>query len=571
MRYREFIKNLFPFVRQHIGKLLITSLLMILATVLESSIPEITGQIVDKLFNNGRSLNQTLLYSFLIFGVISLSALFSLISLSTGSWVANKVVMDIRILMFEKLLTLPKKYFDENASGKILSKLTFDVEQIASASSRIWLDFIKAAITVLILFFYLVYKNWELSLSLLVILPIIFFAVRKSSIVIRESSKRVQRSIGDLTHLLDENIDGNQIIKIYQAQKYEKFKFNKLVKTIRQQRSKVDLSAATNSNLINILLGISLGLVVYLSSHAFNMTAGEFLSFFTALAMLIKPSKTLVNINKPFQIAVAAGESVFSFLNEVDEVDTGKKNSARFKGQILFENVYFEYNNNLPILSGISFEIQSGQTLAIVGPTGSGKSTIVDLLSKFYTPKSGSIKVDGIDLKNIDNDSLRRNISYVDQETRLFNDTIRSNISLGSSEMKSALIERAAHKANAYDFIENLENQFDTQIGDNGQLLSGGQRQRIAIARAIAKNAPILILDEATSSLDSSTEKLIQESLSKISKHTTTIVIAHRLSTVQNADKIIVLSKGTIIEEGNHEELIKKQGFYSKLVEDQFD
>ena len=571
MSYKEFIKLLYKYISQHIGKLIFTSLLMILATALESSIPEITGQIVDKLFNAERSSSNTILYSLIVFGVISLSAIFSLVSSSTNSWVSNKVVMDIRVDMFKKLLKLPKKFFDGTSSGKILSKLTFDVEQIAGAASTIWLDFIKAMVTVLILVLYLFYKNWQLSISLLVILPIVFIAVKRSSSRMRKSSSEVQKSVGDMTHLLEENISGNSVIRIFEAEKYEKNKFDHQVNNVRQQRFKVDLTAAVNSNLINILLGLSLAMVVYFSSFSLQMTAGEFLSYFTALAMLIKPAKTLVNINKPFQVALAAGQSVFTFLNEEEESNNGKKSVKKLNGDINFENILFSYEPNKLVLNNFSLSVKAGETIAIVGPTGSGKTTIIDLLTKFYTPQSGSISIDGIDIKKLNNHSLRSNIAFVDQGTRLFNDTIRANIALGKLDVMSfKKIKESAVKAEAIEFIENLEKQFDTDIGDNGQLLSGGQRQRLAIARAIAKDASILILDEATSALDSSTEKLVQKSIAKMTKDKTTIVIAHRLSTIQNADRIIVLKSGKIMEEGTHETLINNSGYYSQLVADQF-
>ena len=571
MSYKEFIKLLYKYISRHIGKLIFTSLLMILATALESSIPEITGQIVDKLFNAERSSSTTILYSLIVFGVISLSAIFSLVSSSTNSWVSNKVVMDIRVDMFKKLLKLPKKFFDGTSSGKILSKLTFDVEQIAGAASTIWLDFIKAMVTVLILVLYLFYKNWQLSISLLVILPIVFIAVKRSSSRMRKSSSEVQKSVGDMTHLLEENISGNSVIRIFEAEKYEKNKFDHQVNNVRQQRFKVDLTAAVNSNLINILLGLSLAMVVYFSSFSLQMTAGEFLSYFTALAMLIKPAKTLVNINKPFQVALAAGQSVFTFLNEEEESNNGKKSVKKLNGDINFENILFSYEPNKLVLNNFSLSVKAGETIAIVGPTGSGKTTIIDLLTKFYTPQSGSISIDGIDIKKLNNHSLRSNIAFVDQGTRLFNDTIRANIALGKLDvMPFETVKESAVKAEAIEFIDSLEKQFDTHIGDNGQLLSGGQRQRLAIARAIAKNASILILDEATSALDSSTEKLVQKSIAKMTQDKTTIVIAHRLSTIKNADRIIVLKSGEIIEEGAHESLIKNNGYYSQLVKDQY-
>jgi len=570
MSYKEFTRRLFSYLRPHLFKLIITSILMILATALESAIPEITGQIVDELFNNDRSDTKTLYYSAFLFVIIFLSAIFSLVSSATGSWVSNEVIMKLRINMFDKLMNLPKSFFDKSSSGNILSKLTFDVEQIAGVASIIWLEFIKALVMVLILVGYLFYKSWELSISLLFILPVIFFAVKSSARRIRNSSNAVQASMGNMTHLLDENISGSAILKIFQAEEYEKNKFKHLIKNIKQQRFKVDLSAALNSNLINVLLGVALSVVVYFSSVFFKMTAGEFLSYFTALAMLIKPSKSLININKPFQIAIAAGSSVFKLLDEKIESHSGKK-IEKLNGNIEFCNVSFSYEKNKPVLNNLSFKVSQGETIAIIGATGSGKTTIIDLLAKFYLPQSGSILFDGIDISKINNKSLRSNIAFVDQSARLFNDSVRANIALGRlNVMSSEKVKESAIRAEAIEFIDGLENQFDTVIGDNGQLLSGGQRQRLAIARAIAKDASILILDEATSALDSTTEKFVQKSIEELSKGKTTIIIAHRLSTIQNADRIIVLKSGEIIEEGTHESLIKNNGYYSHLVQDQY-
>ena len=570
MSYKEFTRRLFSYLRPHLFKLIITSILMILATALESAIPEITGQIVDELFNNDRSDTKTLYYSAFLFVIIFLSAIFSLVSSATGSWVSNEVIMKLRINMFDKLMNLPKSFFDKSSSGNILSKLTFDVEQIAGVASIIWLEFIKALVMVSILVGYLFYKSWELSISLIFILPVIFFAVKSSARRIRNSSNAVQASMGNMTHLLDENISGSAILKIFQAEEYEKNKFKHLIKNIKQQRFKVDLSAALNSNLINVLLGVALSVVVYFSSVFFKMTAGEFLSYFTALAMLIKPSKSLININKPFQIAIAAGSSVFKLLDEKIESYSGKK-IEKLNGNIEFCNVSFSYEKNKPVLNNLSFKVSQGETIAIIGATGSGKTTIIDLLAKFYLPQSGSILFDGIDISKINNKSLRSNIAFVDQSARLFNDSVRANIALGRlNVMSSEKVKESAIRAEAIEFIDGLENQFDTVIGDNGQLLSGGQRQRLAIARAIAKDASILILDEATSALDSTTEKFVQKSIEELSKGKTTIIIAHRLSTIQNADRIIVLKSGEIIEEGTHESLIKSNGYYSQLVKDQY-
>jgi len=571
MTYKTFISRLFVYLKPHLGKLIFTTLVMVLATALESSVPEITGRIVDELFTTSRSEDKTLVYSLILFGVFLLSSIFNLISNSTSSWVSNKVIMDLRVNMFKKLLDLPKSFFDKLTTGKLISKLTFDVEQIASVASTIWLVFIKSLLTVVILVGYLFYKNWQLSISLILILPIIFLAVRFSANRMHSLSQDVQSSMGELTHILDENISGQNIIKIFQADKIETKKFNQLIQKIRQKRFKVDFTAGVNTNLINVLLGLALSFVVYYSSVKLQMTGGQFLSYFTALAMLIKPAKTLIDMNKPLQIAFAAGESVFGLIDEPPENNPGKSKVSNLNGEIVFDHVSFSYGEDKLILDDLSFRVNAGETIAIVGPTGSGKTTIIELISKFYAPTSGQIYFDGIDIQNIENYSLRSNISYVDQNTRLFNDSVTNNIALGDNVNKeNGYISDIAKRAEAYDFILNLDQKFETNIGDNGKLLSGGQRQRLAIARAMAKDAPILILDEATSALDSSTENLVQKAISNMTENRTTIIIAHRLSTIQNADKIIVLDNGKILEEGSHTELVKKKGFYSKLIEDQF-
>jgi len=543
---------------------------MVFATVLESSIPEITGQIVDKLFVAERSASNATYFSLGLLLVFTLAAFFILISTSISSWVSNKVIADIRKDMFEKIQHLPKSFFDNSTSGQIISKFTFDVEQIAAIASSIWIGLIKSALTVVILTIYLFYKSWELSLSLIVISPILFYAVTNTASKMRNSSDLVQSSMGDLTHLLKENIQGNSIIKIYGAMNYEVKKFFKVITSIRQQRFKVDVAGALNSNLINILVGFALAFVVYFSSLFLNLTGGEFLSYFTALAMIIKPAKNLIDINKPLQIAIAAGESVFHFLDEEIEKDNGIKKISTLKQGIEFRNISFSYTNTNTVLSNLSLNIKKGQKVAIVGPTGSGKSTIIELLFKFYKPVSGEILIDGINISEIDNSSLRNLISYVDQNNWISNDTIQNNITLGNTKISKKEIIDASIKSNSNSFIENLADQYNYRVGDEGKLLSGGQKQRLSIARAIVKDSPILVLDEATSALDSKTENLVQSAIDKVSKGKTTIIIAHRLSTVQSADLIIVLDKGMVIESGKHSELLKNNNYYSKLIESQF-
>ena len=570
MSYKQFLKKLFPYIQNHLGKLLFTSLMMVFATALETSIPEITGQIVDNLFTPNRSNDDALFYSLALFLVIGLSSIFALISIGMTSWISNKVIMDLRVDMFSKLLKLPKTYFDNNTTGGTLSKLTFDVEQIAAAASTIWLDFVKSSLSVIILTGYLFYKNYILSLTLLVLLPLIYLVVKFSSARIRKGSKKVQDSMGKMTHLLDEDISGHDLIKIYNAQNNEKNKFFNLINIIRQQRFKVDIAGGLNTSVVNVLIGLSLSLVVYFSSTYLIMSAGDFLAYFTAMGMLVKPAKGLININKPLQQSIVAAHSVFSLIDENSEINLGIRKLDKCNGDISFKNVSFSFKENKLSLKNINLAITQGETIALVGPTGSGKTTLVNLLIRLYKPTLGSITIDNKDINNFDLESLRSNISFVDQNVRLFNDTISGNIAFGQKdEMSTDTIINAANVSNATEFIEKLDHKFDSDIGEDGVTLSGGQRQRLSIARAIAKDSAILILDEATSALDSATEKLVQSAITKMQKGRTTIIIAHRLSTIQNADRIIVLKEGEIIEQGSHKDLIKASGEYAKLNQQQ--
>ena len=570
MSFRQFVNRLFPYLKSHIGKLIITSILMVFATALETAIPEITGQIVDTLFGSDRSDKTARFYSILLFGTIAISALSTLVALGSGSWISNKVILDLRVDMFSKLISLPKAYFDKNTTGQTLSKLTFDVEQISEAASTIWLDFIKSSITVIILTCYLFYKNLSLSVILVILLPLVYFAVKLSTKRIRDASKKVQDSMGKLTHILDENISGSDLIKIYHAQSSERNKFNKIINIIRQQWFKVDLAAGLNTSIVNILIGLSLALVVYLSSTKLIMSAGDFLAYFTAMGMLIKPAKTLININKPLQQAVVAGRSVFGLIDEKSEENLGHDLLGEIEGDISFQDVNFSYTDNSPSLKNINLNIKQGETIALVGPTGSGKTTLVNLLLRFYNLNDGNILINNKDISNFELESYRSQFSLVDQNVRLFNDSISGNIAFGKKqELSMKTIIDAAEISNSKEFIDKLDNKYDSEIGEDGVTLSGGQRQRLSIARAIAKDSPVLILDEATSALDSATEKLVQSAINKMQKDRTTIIIAHRLSTIKSADRIIVLKDGEIIEQGKHEDLIKSSSEYLKLTQQQ--
>jgi len=399
---------------------------------------------------------------------------------------------------------------------------------------------------------------------------LVYLAVKLSTSRIRRGSKKVQDSMGGMTHLLDENISGNDLIKVYNAQESEKNKFFNIINIIRQQRFKVDLAGGVNTSIVNILIGLCLAVVVFLSSTYLIMSAGDFLAFFTAMGMLVKPAKTLININKPLQQALVAAISVFSLIDEKSEENIGEQLMSNVEGDIIFQNVSFSYNDEKVSLNNINLTIKQGETIALVGSTGSGKTTLINLLIRFYNPTNGKILINNKDINSFDLESFRSNFSFVDQNVRLFNDTISGNIAFGQKDkMTMDSIVDAAKISNSIEFIEKLDEKFDSEIGEDGVTLSGGQRQRLSIARAIAKDSPILILDEATSALDSATEKLVQSAINKIQQGRTTIIIAHRLSTIQNANRIIVLKDGEIIEQGSHNELLEISGEYSKLNQQQ--
>jgi subfamily B ATP-binding cassette protein MsbA len=363
-------------------------------------------------------------------------------------------------------------------------------------------------------------------------MPLVYIAVKISTRRMRLSTKKVQDSMGSMTHLLDENISGIDLVKIYNAAKSEKKKFYNLVKIIRQQRFKLDMASAVNTSIVNILIGLSLAIVVYFSSTYLVMTAGDFLAFFTAMAMLVKPAKSLININKPLQRAMIASASVFTLIDEkIEDNHFNNLPINSISGDIHFENVSFSYNNKKSSLKNINLKITKGETIALVGSTGSGKTTLVNLLTRFYKPNTGVISINDKDITSFELESYRANFSYVDQNVRLFNDTISGNIAFGQKEtMSMDLIIEAAKISNSIEFIEKLDKKFDSDIGEDGVTLSGGQRQRLSIARAIAKDSPILILDEATSALDSATEKLVQSAINKMQQDRTTIIIAHPIN-----------------------------------------
>lgn len=535
--------------------------------------PLLDGSFVDKDPETIR------LFPFVLMGLFLLRGISGFISTYGIAWVGRNIIKTIRQEMFEKLVHMPTKTYDFASSGELLSKLTYDTEQVAEAATKAITVIVRDGLTVIGLLGLMFYQSFILSVGLFVIGPVIAIFIKVMSVRFRDASKHIQESMGYITNVVEELISGHRVVKIFGGEKSEKNSFEDVNDNNKERHLKLALIQGISIPLVQFIVALFLSIVIYFvtsDEYLKEISVGTFMSFITAMILIFAPIKRLAEINVVLQRGLAASESVFKLLDSQSEIDKKKDSFNKiftrdFKA-ISFSNINFSYydNNNL-VLSDINFTIPKGSTCAIVGKSGSGKSTLINLLPRFYDIKNGSISVDDNNINTFSLKELRGMIAYVGQDLTLFNDSIRNNIAYGSLENKSLEeVKLAAENANASDFIDNFDLGYDTFVGDNGVLLSGGQRQRIAIARAILKDAPILLLDEATSSLDSESEKLIQTALVELQKNRTTIVIAHRLSTIENADKIIVLDSGRIIESGKHSELISNKGLYAKLHKIQF-
>jgi subfamily B ATP-binding cassette protein MsbA len=520
--------------------------------------------VTDEGFVNSDSNKHSLL-PILLFGLLCIRGFAGFISSFSMRWVGRKVVANIRGSAFQHLMHLPISYFDNSSAGVISSHITYDTEQMYNAVTKVAVSVVRDTLTIIGMLSYMIYLDWRLTMIFVVIAPVMAFYLKTMTPMLRSSGKNVQESMGKMTQIIEEAIGGQRLVKVFGGELFESNRFSQITEKNRRMMTRLGRISGLNSLVIELLAAFALGLVVYYAVGKF--TAGEFAAFIGALLMLIAPIKSLTSLNEDLQMAIAASQSIFDIIDAKAEVDTGLSDYDKSSGGIEFLDVSLSYKNaKRAALNDINLKIRPGERIALVGQSGAGKTTLINLLPRFYAVDKGFIKIDGIDVRDIPIKKLREQFSMVSQDVFLFNDTVFNNIAYGAlrdvAEDKVIIAAKAAH---AWDFIQNLPNGLHTEIGDRGVRLSGGQRQRLAIARALLKNAPILLLDEATSALDTESEFKVQAALEELMANRTSIVIAHRLSTIENADRILVMEQGRIVEAGSHQDLIALNGRYKKI------
>lgn len=531
--------------------------------------PMLDGSFVD------RDQNARLFVPLLIIGIFLLRGIAGFASTYYIAWIGWRVIKQLRGEIFSKYLTLPTAFYDRASSGELISRITFNSQMVANAASSSLTIMVRDTLTAIGLFSLMFYQSWQLSLSFLVIGPIIAFIVVRVSRQFRAISRSIQGSMGDVSHVIQEAVEGARVIKIFGGQEEELSAFESANERNRAFNMKETMVKALNEPVVQLLVALALAFIIYVASSGEGddrISVGTFMSFITAMLLLFAPIKRLTNLNNQIQKGIAAGESLFAILDLESERDNGTRELPADIQTIEYKKVNLRYQSDKPaVLTNINLHIRQGETIAFVGESGSGKTSLVNLLPRLYELESGQVLVNGVSVEDFTLQSLRSQIATVSQDVMLFNDTIASNIAYGSRDsIDEQTLHGACRAAHAHEFIAELPDGYETMVGENGVMLSGGQRQRVAIARALLKNAPILILDEATSALDTESERKVQDGLNALMQGRTTLVIAHRLSTIENADRIIVMSQGEIVEIGTHHELLATQSHYFKLHQLQF-
>jgi ATP-binding cassette, subfamily B, bacterial MsbA len=517
-----------------------------------------------------QAASQIYMLPIMLFVLMALRGLAGFASMYSIRWIARRVVETLRREAFGRLMHMPVSFFDMQSTGVMVSKLTYDAERLSSVCTRTAMNVFRDVLTVVGLVGYMLYLDWKLTIIFALVAPLMVLYLSKTTPKLRATAKKVQLAVGEMTKVSEEAISGQRIVKIFGAQEYENQRFANVVISNRDLELRSARIAGLNSFVIELLAALALGLVVYYALGRF--TVGEFAAFIGALLMLISPIKHITAANEDFQIGLAAAQSVFEVIDAPIEDDEGRHLIKQLRGEIEFKNVSLRYENAKRLaLDDLNFSVKPGEKVALVGRSGGGKTSLVNLLPRFYELQQGIILLDGIDVRALSLKDLRAQFSLVSQDIILFNDTVFNNIAYGVlRDTSEEDVIAAAKAANAWDFIQQLPNGLQNEIGDRGVRLSGGQRQRIAIARAILKDAPILLLDEATSALDTESEQHVQAALDVLMQNRTSLVIAHRLSTIENADRILVMDKGKIVESGTHKTLLAAKGYYTKLYQKEF-
>ncbi|EKE23426.1 MAG: hypothetical protein ACD_6C00480G0008 [uncultured bacterium] len=538
----------------------------------EVSVAKLLEYIIEAIQNKDQSF--TSLFPFLVVILMFFRGLGLFMGGYFTAVISRNLVFNIRQEVFAKLLRLPSQYYLDNTSGHITAKIMYNVEQLTAASTEALRTLLQQGLITLALLGYLLYTNWRLTMCILIFAPVIGFIISKAARRMRKLSQQVQDTMGDVNHVVQETVNANLIVKGFggQSSEQERFKQNSL-ENLRRGLKMVAVQQL-NSPVVQLIMSISLSIVMFIALRPQilgDTSAGEFVAYITAAGMLARPIKALTDINEKIQRGMAAAHSVFELLDMPEEKNTGTLTDS-LKGDIEFKDVNLIYDDGHHAIHDFNLQVKAGETVALVGRSGAGKSSLVNLLVRYQDATSGQILLDQKPIEDFEITALRTQIAMVNQQVVLFNRTVRENIAYGQLEGASDEdIIAAAKAAYAHDFIMALPQGYDTQLGAQGLNLSGGQRQRIAIARAILKNASILILDEATSALDNESEYFIQRAFDKAMQDRTTIVIAHRLSTIENADRIVVMDQGRIVEQGSHAELIALHGAYYQLHQRNFE